>query len=66
MYQNQRPMRGLSLPCQFDVFQNLTITCPGCASSVYRTNVPLVGIISATGVSSGRDGILKGRTYTVK
>jgi len=48
VYQNQRPLLGLPLPCQYTVFQTLTITCPNCPSQVYRINVVLIGIISAT------------------
>jgi hypothetical protein len=62
-YQIQRPQRGLTLPCEADLFQKLTITCPNGPTQTYRGSVPLRAIISATGVSSGRDGQLQGEIY---
>jgi len=67
-YQSQRVAMGLSMPCEFNMFQRLTISsCGGnSSSSVYRSNVLLRGIISATGASSGRDGVLVGRPLVIQ
>ncbi len=65
-YQQERQARNLPLPCEADLFQELKITCPGTSSSVYRPLVLLRAIISATGASSERSGVLKGRSLVVQ
>lgn len=67
-YQSERVARGLTMPCEFNIFQRLTISsCGGnSSSSVYRSNVLLRGVISATGVSSQRDGVLVGRPLIIQ
>ncbi|HXG31942.1 MAG TPA: hypothetical protein VNJ11_01145 [Bryobacteraceae bacterium] len=66
-YQRERRRQGLP-PCEFNLFQRLTISECGFGSSptVYRTNVVLKGIVSATGASSGRDGVLVGRPLIIE
>lgn len=67
-YQSQRVARGLPMPCDFNMFQKLTVSsCGGNSSpSVYRTYVLLRGVISATGASSERDGVLVGRPLIIQ
>ena len=59
-YQTQRVMMGLPMPCEFRMFQRLAISC-GTTTTVYRDLVVLRGVISPTGASSERDGVLVGR-----
>lgn len=67
-YQSERVARGLAMPCEFNLFQRLTISsCGGSSSSsVYRSNVVLGGVISTTGASSHRDGVLVGRPLIIQ
>ena len=66
-YQQTRPAMGLPLPCEFRLFQRLTISsCGGSAGTVYRSPVSLRGIISASGASSERAGVLVGRPLIIQ
>ncbi len=56
-YQEERPNEDLGFPCQFTMYQRLTISCPGASSSVYRSQVILKGIINSSGGASERDGV---------
>jgi hypothetical protein len=58
-YQQQRPIRSLSLPCHIDVFQRMEInTCDGSTVfTSYKTPILLKTIISSTGVTIGRDTV---------
>jgi len=62
-YQSQRLQMGLGLPCEAQLYQNLTSSCPGGASSTYRTNVLLRGIISASQVGTSRDGQTQSKAF---
>ena len=67
-YQNERPKLDLPLPCEFQLFQRLTISSCGGSSNAttYRTNVLLRGVVSPSGITIQRNGLEVGRQLIIQ
>lgn len=55
-YQQNRPKVGLSLPCSFNLYQNLSLTCPGKTPVDFVSNAVLTSTIDSSGLTNCREG----------
>lgn len=61
-YRPQRAARGLPMPCNFNAYQNVKMSCSSAAPIQYTTN-QLSGVIDVTTVQSWRSGQGQTRTW---